>query len=103
MSNLLTSPIRPRGDTVAKTPSHRLVYNGGRSKKGGRMLPFSEACERNKEPILEVLRVCFADRLQVLEIGSGTGQHAVYFAARLAHLVWHPTERLGFLPDLMAR
>jgi SAM-dependent methyltransferase len=67
------------------------------------MLPFSEACERNKEPILEVLRVCFADRLQVLEIGSGTGQHAVYFAARLAHLVWHPTERLGFLPDLTVR
>jgi SAM-dependent methyltransferase len=67
------------------------------------MLPFSEACERNKKPILEVLRACFADRLQVLEIGSGTGQHAVYFAGQLAHLVWHPTERLNFLPDLTAR
>jgi hypothetical protein len=67
------------------------------------MLPFSDACERNKGPILEVLRACFADRLEVLEIGSGTGQHAVYFAAQLPHLVWHPTERLGFLPDLGAR
>jgi cyclopropane fatty-acyl-phospholipid synthase-like methyltransferase len=67
------------------------------------MLPFSEACERNKEPILSVLRVCFADRAQVLEIGSGTGQHAVYFARHLTHLTWHPTEQLSFLPDLAAR
>jgi hypothetical protein len=67
------------------------------------MLPFSEACERNKEPILTVLRACFAERTQVLEIGSGTGQHAVYFARHLAHLTWHPTERLRFLTDLTAR
>jgi len=67
------------------------------------MLPFSEASERNKEPILEVLRTCFAGCSQVLEIGSGTGQHAVYFAARLPHLVWHPTERLAYLPELAAR
>jgi len=67
------------------------------------MLPFSEACERNKGPILEVLLRHFADRSHVLEIGSGTGQHAVYFAAHLTHLTWHPTERLGFLPDLTAR
>ncbi len=67
------------------------------------MLPFSEACERNKEPILEVLRDCFADRVHVLEIGSGTGQHAVHFTRRLTHLIWHPTEQLNFLPDLAAR
>ena len=67
------------------------------------MLPFSEACERNKGPILEMLQRYFADRTHVLEIGSGTGQHAVHFAAHLAHLTWHPTERLGFLPDLTAR
>jgi SAM-dependent methyltransferase len=67
------------------------------------MLPFSEACERNKEPILEVLRQHFADRSQVLEIGSGTGQHAVHFAAHLSHLTWHPTERLSSLSDLTAR
>ncbi|MDO9451533.1 MAG: DUF938 domain-containing protein, partial [Stagnimonas sp.] len=38
--------------------------------------PFSPACERNREPILAVLRSHFADRRRVLEIGSGTGQHA---------------------------
>jgi SAM-dependent methyltransferase len=59
------------------------------------MLPFSEACERNKAPILAVLRVCFADRAHVLEIGSGTGQHAVHFAGQLTHL--------NYLPDLAAR
>src|SRR5471030_1293112 len=67
------------------------------------MLPFSEACERNKGPILEVLRTAFAERRQVLEIGSGTGQHAVHFAASLSHLIWHPTEQLRYLPDLAAR
>src|ERR1700726_2764005 len=67
------------------------------------MLPFSAACERNKDPILEVLRVRFADRAQVLEIGSGTGQHAVYFARTLTHLTWHPTEQLTYLADLAER
>jgi SAM-dependent methyltransferase len=67
------------------------------------MLPFSAACERNKDPILEVLRVRFADRTQVLEIGSGTGQHAVYFARELDHLTWHPTEQLAYLADLTER
>ena len=67
------------------------------------MLPYSAACERNKEPILEVLRTHFADRAQVLEIGSGTGQHAVHFARALPHLAWHPTEQLSYLGDLTAR
>jgi cyclopropane fatty-acyl-phospholipid synthase-like methyltransferase len=67
------------------------------------MLPFSEACERNKAPILEVLRAAFADRTQVLEIGSGTGQHAVHFAAHLTHLTWHPTEQLAYVADLTTR
>ncbi len=67
------------------------------------MLPFSEACERNKGPILQVLRTAYADRTQVLEIGSGTGQHAVYFAAHLTHLTWHPTEQLAYLADLASR
>ncbi|HTV97989.1 MAG TPA: DUF938 domain-containing protein [Steroidobacteraceae bacterium] len=67
------------------------------------MLPFSEACERNKEPILAVLRERFAGRAHVLEIGSGTGQHAVHFARHLTHLTWHPTEQLSYLHDLSAR
>ncbi len=56
------------------------------------MLAFSEACERNKGPILEVLKRAFASSDCVLEIGSGTGQHAVHFAARLPHVSWQPTE-----------
>ena len=38
--------------------------------------PFSQACENNKQPILEVLHRILADRKKLLEIGSGTGQHA---------------------------
>jgi len=67
------------------------------------MLPFSVACERNKLPILEVLRERLSGSRHVLEIGSGTGQHAVYFAAEMPHLTWHPTERLACLPDLRER
>ena len=67
------------------------------------MLPFSAACERNKDPILDVLRIRFADRTQVLEIGSGTGQHAVHFARALERLTWHPTEQLAYLADLAER
>lgn len=54
--------------------------------------PYSEACERNQTPILEVLRAAFADRAKVLEIGSGTGQHAVHFARHLPHLTWQPSD-----------
>ena len=62
--------------------------------------PFSEACERNREPILAVLQRYFADRRRVLEIGSGTGQHAVYFAAALAHLTWQTSERAANLAGI---
>ncbi len=55
-------------------------------------LPFSQACENNKGAILTVLREVFSDRRQVLEIGSGTGQHATHFASALTHLLWQPTE-----------
>src|SRR5438067_2421804 len=53
---------------------------------------FSAACERNRGPILEVLTRVLASSRSVLEIGSGTGQHAVHFAAALPHLSWQPTE-----------
>lgn len=67
------------------------------------MLPCSEACERNKTPILALLRTQLAERRHVLEIGSGTGQHAVYFAANLPHLTWRPSEREEQLPLLRRR
>ena len=56
------------------------------------MKPFAPACERNKGPILEVLRRVFGDASDVLEIGSGTGQHAVWFASGLPHLVWRTSD-----------
>ena len=52
------------------------------------MRPFSEASERNRAAILAVLKRVFRDRKRVLEIGSGTGQHAAYFAPELPHLIW---------------
>jgi SAM-dependent methyltransferase len=66
-------------------------------------LPFSAACERNRGPILEVLREAFRDRREVLELGSGTGQHAVHFASALPQLCWQPTERASQLAGLGAR
>jgi cyclopropane fatty-acyl-phospholipid synthase-like methyltransferase len=62
--------------------------------------PFSPACERNRDPILAVLRTHFADRQRVLEIGSGSGQHAVYFAAALPQLIWQTSDRSENLPGI---
>lgn len=56
------------------------------------MKAFSQACENNKEPILAVLRPLFSDRESVLEIGSGTGQHAAYFAAQMPQIVWQTSD-----------
>lgn len=55
--------------------------------------PNAPSCERNRDPILEVLRTHFSARQHVLEIGSGTGQHAVYFGAAMPHLRWQTSER----------
>lgn len=54
--------------------------------------PYSESCEQNKAPIAQVLQTIFADRQAVLEIGSGTGQHAVYFGSLFPHLHWHTSD-----------
>jgi cyclopropane fatty-acyl-phospholipid synthase-like methyltransferase len=62
--------------------------------------PFAPASERNRDPILGVLRSHFADRTRVLEIGSGTGQHAVHFAAAMPHLTWQTSERAENLAGL---
>ena len=62
--------------------------------------PFSEACERNRAPILDVLRELYVPVRRVLEVGSGTGQHAVHFAAALPHLVWQCSDVSAHLPGI---
>lgn len=62
--------------------------------------PCSPACERNRDVILEVLRPRLAQRQQVLEIGSGTGQHAVHFAAALPHVLWQSSDVAANLPGI---
>jgi len=64
--------------------------------------PFSPASERNRDPILEVLREHFAHAREVLEIGSGTGQHAVHFAAAMPWLGWQCSDRADYLPGIRA-
>jgi cyclopropane fatty-acyl-phospholipid synthase-like methyltransferase len=54
--------------------------------------PFSQACENNQQPILDVLVRHLGDVGHVLEIGSGTGQHAAFFAPRFPHLVWQTSD-----------
>ncbi len=66
-------------------------------------LPFSQACENNKRPILSELSRLFAKTGSVLEIGAGTGQHAAFFAASMPWLEWRPTELAANLPILRPR
>ncbi|RJF98257.1 DUF938 domain-containing protein [Noviherbaspirillum saxi] len=63
---------------------------------------YSAACERNRDPILAVLRNVLTDVSQVLEIGSGTGQHAVYFGAALPHLIWQTSDLSENHPSIRA-
>lgn len=54
--------------------------------------PFSEACDRNRDPIFAVIAPLLANCRAVLEIGSGTGQHAAYFAGKMPHLLWYTSD-----------
>jgi len=66
-------------------------------------LPYSESCERNKAPILEVLQRLLPSGGNILEIGSGTGQHIVHFAPHFPALQWQPSDRDAYLQGLTAR
>jgi SAM-dependent methyltransferase len=69
-----------------------------------RLLAHSAAAERNKAPILEVLRHLLGPRGTALEIASGTGQHVAWFAAALQDWTWQPTDAdAGMLPAIAAR
>lgn len=62
--------------------------------------PFSQACMNNRQPILDVLQRVFVNATSVLEVGSGTGQHAVYFAPVMSHLRWHASDVAENLPGI---
>jgi len=66
-------------------------------------IPFSSAAERNRQPILDQLRGVLPRQGTVLEIGSGTGQHATFFSRNLPGLFWQPSDREENLPGLEAR
>lgn len=64
--------------------------------------PFAESCVENRAPIMAVLRPRLAGRSSLLEIGSGTGQHAVYFGPELGHLHWQTSDRVENHPGIRA-
>ncbi len=66
------------------------------------MKRYSKACERNQEPIGDVLAEVLAPSATVLEVGSGTGQHAAAFAKRFSGIIWQPTNRPGRLDSIRA-
>ena len=92
-------PVRRTGFPVRGTGAPNFNDPGA----GTPMLAFSQAAENNKQPIMQELGNWFAACHTVLEIGSGTGQHAVFFTQNLPHLIWQPTELPGALAPLAAR
>ena len=55
--------------------------------------PYAESCDQNRDAIFAVIQPLLSNSNSVLEIGSGTGQHAVYFSEKLPHLIWHTSDR----------
>jgi hypothetical protein len=81
-----------RGCRTLENRVRKVVEFVAPNRHKGSMKPFAESCEQNRAPIQAVLEAVFADRSRVLEIASGTGQHAVYFGAALPHLTWQTSE-----------
>ena len=66
------------------------------------MKQYSESCRQNKEPILSTIKPLLTNTTSVLEIGSGTGQHAVYFAEHMPYLRWQASDQSQYLPSVNA-
>ncbi|WP_298608914.1 DUF938 domain-containing protein [uncultured Thiothrix sp.] len=66
------------------------------------MKPYAASCDENREPILAVLKNLLHDRHALLEIGSGTGQHAVYFGEAFPQLTWQTSDQLEYHVGIQA-
>ena len=66
-------------------------------------LPYSAACERNQAPILQVISPYLEKATSVLEVGTGTAQHALYFAQRYPNLRWQTADQSHYLPGINAQ
>ncbi len=64
--------------------------------------PYAESCDQNRDPIFTVIQPLLQQSQNVLEIGSGTGQHAIYFGTQLPHLRWHTSDRREYHPGIQA-
>ncbi|MGY8813733.1 MAG: DUF938 domain-containing protein [Gammaproteobacteria bacterium] len=62
--------------------------------------PYAVSCDRNRDAILTVLKSLLTDSKNVLEIGSGTGQHAVYFATEIPHLIWQTSDQQDYISGI---
>lgn len=62
--------------------------------------PYSESCDQNKDPILTIISPLLSAHLKVLEIGTGTGQHAIYFAENMPHLTWYTSDCAPYLDGI---
>lgn len=56
--------------------------------------PYADSCDQNRDAILNIIQPLLINSSSVLEIGSGTGQHAVYFSEKLPHLIWNTSDRI---------
>jgi len=72
-------------------------------KSGSLTIPFSPACERNKDVILEVISTYLKKADSVLEIGSGTAQHAVHFAKNFPRVTWQTSDQQQYLAGIDAQ
>lgn len=62
--------------------------------------PYSESCDQNKDHILSIISPLLSKHTDVLEIASGTGQHAIYFARSMPHLTWHTSDCPPYLEGI---
>lgn len=78
--------------TDSHTPLCYAPQQTVRQKTAHAMKPYAESCDQNRAPILNVLKQELTGRRRLLEIGSGTGQHAVYLAGEFPDLIWQTSE-----------